>query len=38
MDAYLDVVGLEGEERERVARMAPAAYTVEIGWYVAHKP
>jgi ubiquinone/menaquinone biosynthesis C-methylase UbiE len=37
MDEYLDVVGLEGEERERVARMAPASYAVEIGWYVAHK-
>jgi ubiquinone/menaquinone biosynthesis C-methylase UbiE len=38
MDRYLDLVGLEGEERERVARMAPASYEVEVGWYVAHKP
>jgi ubiquinone/menaquinone biosynthesis C-methylase UbiE len=38
MERYLDLVGLEGEERERVARMAPASYDVEIGWYVAHKP
>jgi hypothetical protein len=38
MERYLDLVGLEGEERERVARMAPASYEVEIGWYVAHKP
>jgi ubiquinone/menaquinone biosynthesis C-methylase UbiE len=37
MERYLDVVGLEGEERERVARMAPAVYDVEIGWYVARK-
>ncbi len=37
MERYLDVAGLEGEERERVARMAPARYTVEIGWYVARK-
>jgi ubiquinone/menaquinone biosynthesis C-methylase UbiE len=37
MDEYLDLVGLEGEERERVARMAPATYDVEVGWYVAHK-
>jgi ubiquinone/menaquinone biosynthesis C-methylase UbiE len=37
MEEYLDLVGLEGEERERVARMAPASYDVELGWYVAHK-
>ena len=38
MARYLDIAGLEGEERERVARMAPAHYEVEIGWYVARKP
>lgn len=38
MSRYLDLMGLEGEERERVARMAPASYEVEIGWYVARKP
>ena len=37
MERYLDVAGLEGEARERVARMAPAVYDVEIGWYVARK-
>jgi ubiquinone/menaquinone biosynthesis C-methylase UbiE len=37
MEQYLDVAGLRGEERERVARMAPAVYDVEIGWYVARK-
>jgi SAM-dependent methyltransferase len=37
MERYLDVAGLVGEERQRVARMAPARYEVEIGWYVAHK-
>jgi ubiquinone/menaquinone biosynthesis C-methylase UbiE len=37
MEEYLDLVGLEGEERERVARMAPSSYAVELGWYVAHK-
>ena len=37
MACYLDIAGLEGEERERVARMAPAQYEVEIGWYVARK-
>ena len=38
MERYLDLVGLVGEERERVARMAPARYEVEVGWYVARKP
>ena len=37
MACYLDIAGLEGEERERVARMAPPRYEVEIGWYVARK-
>lgn len=37
MSRYLDLVGLEGEERERVARMAPPVYEVEVGWYVARK-
>jgi len=37
MERYLDVAGLVGEERQRVARMAPARYDVEIGWYVARK-
>jgi ubiquinone/menaquinone biosynthesis C-methylase UbiE len=37
MGRYLDLVGLEGEERERVARMAPDVHEVEVGWYVARK-
>jgi ubiquinone/menaquinone biosynthesis C-methylase UbiE len=37
MDRYLDLVGLEGEARERVARMAPPVFEVEMGWYVARK-
>jgi len=37
LDRYLDLVGLEGAERERVARMAPAVLEVEMGWYVARK-
>jgi SAM-dependent methyltransferase len=37
MGRYLDVAGLEGEERERVARMAPAVHAVDVGWYVARK-
>ena len=36
-ERYLDVAGLEGEARERVARMAPASFEVEVGWYVARK-
>ena len=37
METYLDLVGLEGEERERVARMAPPVHEIEVGWYVARK-
>ena len=37
LDCYLDVVGLEGAERERIARMAPAVLEADIGWYVARK-
>jgi ubiquinone/menaquinone biosynthesis C-methylase UbiE len=38
MRRYLDLAGLEGEERERLERMAPASSEIEVGWYVAHKP
>ena len=38
LERYLDLVGLQGEERRRVSGMAPGAvYEVEIGWYVARK-
>jgi ubiquinone/menaquinone biosynthesis C-methylase UbiE len=38
LERYLDLVGLEGEERRRVSGMAPGAvYEVSIGWYVARK-
>jgi SAM-dependent methyltransferase len=38
VERFLDVVGLTGDERERVRRMAPApVYEIEIGWYVARK-
>lgn len=38
VERFLDLAGLEGEQRERVRRMAPApVYDVEIGWYVAVK-
>jgi ubiquinone/menaquinone biosynthesis C-methylase UbiE len=39
VERFLDLVGLEGEERERARRMAPApVYDIEIGWYLATKP
>ena len=39
LERYLDLVGLEGDERRRVANLAPGGtYQVEIGWYVAQKP
>jgi ubiquinone/menaquinone biosynthesis C-methylase UbiE len=38
LERYLDLVGLTGEERQRVSGMAPGAvYEVEIGSYVARK-
>lgn len=38
IERYLDAAGLQGEERERVRRMAPAAeYEVEVGWFLARK-
>jgi SAM-dependent methyltransferase len=38
IERYLDLVGAEGEERERLRHMAPApVYDVEVGWYVARK-
>jgi ubiquinone/menaquinone biosynthesis C-methylase UbiE len=38
VEAFLDLAGLEGAQREQVRRMAPGArYTVEIGWYLARK-
>lgn len=38
IERYLDLVELEGEERERVARLFPAVLEVDIGWYVVRKP
>ncbi|HEY7379861.1 MAG TPA: methyltransferase domain-containing protein [Gaiella sp.] len=39
VERFLDLAGLEGPERERIRRMAPApVYDVELGWYVARKP
>jgi SAM-dependent methyltransferase len=39
VERFLDIAGIEGEERERLRRMAPApVYEIEIGWYLARKP
>lgn len=39
LEEYLDLVDLEGDARERVRRMAPAAdYDVDVGWYVLRTP
>jgi ubiquinone/menaquinone biosynthesis C-methylase UbiE len=39
MERYLELAGLEGEERERLRRLAPrGVQEVEVGWYVARKP
>lgn len=38
IERYLDLVGLEGEARDRIRRMAPGSvHEMEIGWYVAVK-
>jgi ubiquinone/menaquinone biosynthesis C-methylase UbiE len=39
VERFLDLVGLEGERRERLRRMAPApVYEIDVGWYLARKP
>jgi ubiquinone/menaquinone biosynthesis C-methylase UbiE len=38
ISGYLDLAGLEGAERERVAQLAPEVSEIEVGWYVARKP
>jgi ubiquinone/menaquinone biosynthesis C-methylase UbiE len=34
LDAYLDLAGCEGSERERAERLAPSGYEAVVGWYV----
>jgi ubiquinone/menaquinone biosynthesis C-methylase UbiE len=34
LDAYLDLAGCEGDERERARNLAPRAYEAVYGWYV----
>lgn len=39
VERFFDLAGLEGEQRERLRRMAPAPhYEIEVGWYLAAKP
>jgi ubiquinone/menaquinone biosynthesis C-methylase UbiE len=34
LDAYLDLAGCEGDERERARSLAPAGYEAVVGWYL----
>jgi len=34
LDAYLDLAGCEGDERNRAAALAPSGYLADYGWYV----
>lgn len=34
LDAYLELAGCEGEERQRAEALAPRGYTAELGWYL----
>ena len=34
LDAYLDLAGCEGDERERARSLAPTGYEAVVGWYV----
>jgi ubiquinone/menaquinone biosynthesis C-methylase UbiE len=38
IDAYLDAAGCEGDDRERVRRLAPASYEATIGWFLLTRP
>ncbi len=38
LDAYLDLAGCEGEERERALALAPDDRSGRYGWYVLRKP
>ena len=34
IEAYLDLAGCEGPERERARNLAPSGYEAVVGWYV----
>lgn len=39
VEAFLDLAGLAGDDRERVRALAPGdTYPVEIGWFLARRP
>lgn len=38
LEAYLDLAGCEGAERERVAQLAPPGYEALLGWFVLLRP
>ena len=38
LDAYLDLAGCVGAERDRVARLAPPGYEATLGWFVLLRP
>ncbi len=38
LDAYLDLAGCAGAERDRVARLAPPGYEATLGWFVLLRP
>jgi ubiquinone/menaquinone biosynthesis C-methylase UbiE len=38
LDAYLDLAGCAGADRERVARLAPPGYEALVGWFVLLRP
>jgi ubiquinone/menaquinone biosynthesis C-methylase UbiE len=38
LEAYLDLAGCEGAERERAKGLAPTCYAAVVGWYVLARP
>ncbi|MGH3025679.1 MAG: class I SAM-dependent methyltransferase, partial [Gaiellaceae bacterium] len=38
LDAYLDLAGCDGTEREQARALAPAGYEAVLGWFVLERP
>ncbi|HEY5296211.1 MAG TPA: class I SAM-dependent methyltransferase [Gaiellaceae bacterium] len=38
LDAYLDLAGCDGPERERAKALAPRGYEAVVGWFVLERP
>ncbi len=38
LDAYLDLAGCAGDERERVKALAPSSYEATVGWFLLTRP